>query len=385
MTLISLPSCDSFWLPAPPQYIIMNPGFLSMTVDATGEKCAFVGRVKFAARTGNKVISKIHFRTGTINKATSGASIIRCSLQAVQTATVTFITPAEVQDQFRDFAISTLTNDTWTTTGLITSDGTDVGTPRTVAHNELLAIVFEFDPSGRQGSTDVFTVSGYSTSPAIGSYGQGTSLTKISGAWATNGSQINTIIEFDDGSFGTLAGAWPLSAAATITYNSDSAADEWSNDFELPFPCSTDSWWAYVWATGNAANFEAVLYQDTTVLQSILIDANAVHSVAGTRLFVQPWPTEQALVANTRYKLAFKPTSANNIRLDYFDVAAAGHLVCHGWGNFPMNSRANGGAWNDTGPTTRRLLAGLGISANDNGISNSPVGRSLLVQRGSPY
>jgi hypothetical protein len=135
-------------------------------------------------------------------------------------------------------------------------------------------------------------------------------------------------------------------------------------EFQVPFACKTDGFWVSVWS--NTVDFDVVLYDGTTALQTVSFDGNAISGSGGTRHFLQSWASEQELAANTTYRLAVKPTTASTVRIDYFDVNAAGHMTPHAFGQFGTTSRVDGGSW-AAATTTRRLHAGLRFSAFHDG------------------
>jgi len=124
----------------------MTPGFSStLVIDATGEQAAQLGQVWFPARTGSKTINKVHFRFGAVTKA--GGSGLQVSLQDVSLTAGPPAQPDGVVDQYRAIANgeATFAANTWYTSGLLTSDGTDTGTKRTVNFGDLVACVLEYD------------------------------------------------------------------------------------------------------------------------------------------------------------------------------------------------------------------------------------------------
>ena len=243
-------------------------------------------------------------------------------------------------------------SDTWFTTGNLSSD-------RTVTHGDLLAIVLEF--TTRNGS-DTITAKGL-TSPsatsAFTSQHQNACLSFLSSVWANVGIICNILLEFSDGTFGSFAMNHPCSAVGSVAYGSTSGTDEYCLEYQLPFAHEVDGIWGLVSPTGGA-NFDMVLYEGTTVKASVSIDANAVLAT-GNRHIEVIFPKVPCL-ANTTYRVAFKPTTANLITLHYFDVAAAGHLSAHTFGTSGvLGSRVDGGAWN--APTaTRKPFAGIRMS-----------------------
>jgi hypothetical protein len=91
-----------------------------------------------------------------------------------------------------------------------------------------------------------------------------------------------------------------------------------------------------------------------------------------------PWSSPIALAALTQYYLSVKPTTTNNVTVYALDVDDSNQLALHpGGGNFNYSTRVDGGAW-AAPTTTRRLVAGLMISALDNGSGGSSPEPSFL-------
>jgi hypothetical protein len=353
-TGIWIPQWRQFSFPA----TLANVG----TIDATGEKCAFVGRVWFKERTGTKAIRKVGFRFGTVTKA--GGSGLTVSLQDIDLTAGAPMQPDGTQDQTVAIANgnAAFASNTWITTGNLSAD-------RTVTYGDLIAVVIEFDGSGRQGA-DAVNITGIGASAAANTMHQGISIA-YTASWAAVSTVPNVILEFSDGTFGTLDGGFPCSASNTHTFNSSSTPDEYALAFSLPFPCKVDGLRAAANFAGNDATI--TLYEGTTVKQSVAIDGNAIYTAAGPRMLQVPIP-ETTLAANTTYYVAVKADTTSNISLYSTDVDNANHFTTVEGGT-PLNyvTRTDAGAW-DAATTTRRLLAGVRISSLDDGTGSGGGG-----------
>jgi hypothetical protein len=86
-----------------------------------------------------------------------------------------------------------------------------------------------------------------------------------------------------------------------------------------------------------------------------------------------------SLSSDTIYRLALKPTTANNITLQYFDVAAAGHMQAH-WGGegWALTSRVDSGAWAAV-TTTRRPFLWPYVCAIDDAAGGGGSGGGPLI------
>jgi len=320
-----------------------------LLIDATGEKLAMIGRFWNASRSA-KSIRKIGFRFGTVTKA--GGSGLTASLQNVS-QTTNPPQPDGTQDQTVAIANgnAAFASNTWIMTDALSAD-------RSVTFREELAVVLEYDGSGRLGSDSV-SVSAFSNANQLSS--PVSSL--LTASWVNQARTPNVIFECSDGSFATLHGAAGTKDSATIAYNSGSTPDEYGNQFQTPFDCKTDGAWVNM-NSAAAADFEVVLYSGTTALATATVDASTIVTGLG-RVYVS-WGSEINLTANTNYILALKPTTANNVSLSYFDVDASTHWDTTGFAICEILSRTNAGAWSGT-TATRRMIAGIDISAIDTG------------------
>jgi hypothetical protein len=332
------------------------PSFSTATLDATSKKVAFCGRVWFPGRTGTKDVTRVGFRFGTVTK--TGGSGLTVSLQDVLLSTGPPIQPDETQDQTVAIANgdASFASNTWIRTGALSAN-------RTITYGDLLSVVIEFDGSGRLGSDSVNI-----STPGlpIYNYSQGVMLLK-NVSWASQNILANVVLEFTDGTWGTLEGGLPVSGINTHTINSGTGtADEYAMEFSLPFPFKVDELFATIAPAGGSSDFELLLYDGTTAMATVAVDGNTLVS-AGRTLFV-PIP-ETTCTANTVYRVAVRPTTTNNVTVYSLDVADANHFTCHGFGTpGRYTTRLDQGSW-AAATTTRRLMAGVRLSALDDGVS----------------
>lgn len=336
-----------------------------LLIDASTEKLAYVGRVFFHARSGTKDIERVGFRFGSVTK--SGGSGLTVSLQDVLDTSGPPYTPDEVQDQTVAIANgnASFASNTWIRTGTLSAN-------RTVSNGDWLAVVIEFDGSGRLAPDAVnLSCLNLETGSTPFSFSAAGAIFKTGGSWAavTNGVNSvvpNLVLEFSDGSFGTLWQAVPLSSLSSVTYSSSSSPDEYALEFSLPFPCKVDGAWL-VGAISAGANAEVVLYDGTSVMEAITVDANRLMSNT-IRRWSNNFTGELTLAANTTYRLALKPTTTTSLALSYIDVSDANHFAALDGGTaMCLATRVNAGAW-DAPTTTRRPLMGLYLSSFDDGV-----------------
>jgi hypothetical protein len=337
-------------LPAPVLGAWGPPALASTVIDASAEKVAWIGPVLTPNR-GSKNISKVGFLPGAITSA--GGSTMRLSLQNLDTATGNPPRPDGTQDQTVDFLASAPTASTWYQTAALSAT-------RTVAHGDMLAVVLEFQTFL---GADVFNVQNFTSgSTVVGSYG----LSHFTASWAAVSVAPNIILEFDDGSFGTLgAGCYPAASFTTDNINTGSTPDEVALAFTVPFSCKCDGAWVNMSLVAAGRNADVILYDGTSVLATVSLDAETV-SLA-QRLHIVHF-AEQTFSPGTAYYLSVKPTTASNISVYGVTVSAANHFQATAGGTaMSWAQRTDAGAWSAT--TTKRPFAGIIISALDDGVS----------------
>ena len=340
----------------------------TLLIDATGEQVAFSGPVWFPNRSGTKDIERVGFRFGNVVKA--GGSGLTISLQNVSLTAGPPQQPDGTPDQTVAIANAnaSFVSNTWIRTDAMSAN-------RTVSFGELLSVVIEFDGGGRLGADSV-VISGVAlTGVSDASLISLPALYSV-GAWASVQAVCNVILEFTDGTFGILDMGLCWSAISTHTYNSGSAADEYALAFQVAQTMKVDGLWAAV-APAASADFDIILYAGTTAMATASIDSNAIYS-AGVKAFRVPI-AEQTLVTGTTYYVSVKPTTANNVSVYSFDVNSAAMLdACSAGQAFNYSTRVDAGSW-AAATTTRRLLAGVRMSAIDDA---SGSGGGLLVHPG---
>lgn len=354
MAQTNLLSAGGYLFPDPP-FFGSVPSANAMTIDATGEEACFIGRAQFQERTGTKDIERVGFRFGTIVKA--GGSVLVASLQDWSAATAP-LQPDGTPDQ-----TVTIPNDGsmvagWYRTAALSAN-------RTVAFGDPLSVVLGFDGAGRLGA-DSFQISTIDQSSTI--LQSGCTL-KTGGAYAAQSMIANLVLEFSDGTFGTLDSALPFSSTTfSQAFNSGSSPDEYAQLFQFPFPVTVEGAWALIGLAGNSSDYECVIYSGTSALQTVTVDATQVMSTAG-RLAYVTFPVPQVFAANAPFRISIKPTTANNVTVYYRDMASASHRRAWGGGaDFAASTRVDAGAWSDV--TTRQMMIGCRISAGEVGGSS---------------
>lgn len=340
------------------------PSFASATIAATGDKTSFCGKVWIPSGV-SKNITRVGFRSGSIVSA--GGSGLTISIQACSTSAGAPIQPTETQIKTASLALNTVTSNTWVRSAALNST-------YTVNPGDAIAVVIEYDGGGRLGA-DSFSITSLSATASVSLLSA--VVTKTSGAWAAASVCPNIVLEFDDGTWGTLIGAFPCSAINTHTFNSGSSPNEYALAFQVPFSCSVDGAF-FEGVVPAGASFSVNLYDGTSVMTggSISVDAHQVQSTSERRAYV-PFTAPVQLSINHQYYIAITPSAVTSMSTYSFDVNDANHLQFHPGGKNFNHATRSGGAWAAV-TTTRRLYAGLHISHLDDGTGGGSTGASIL-------
>lgn len=348
-------------MPYPHSWGVASPGYAAGTIDAAGEKYAFVIQVP---KTGT--LDKFEFRVGAVTF--DAASVLRASLQ---TPSPTTGEPDETQDEYRD--ITSLTANFWIVPGLMTSDGTDGGAKRSVTEGDLLACVVEFQTFT---TGDTVAVSITSKANIGGAYNYPYNTVKLGGSW-TKQSAVQPIValKYDDGSY-AYTGALPASAINVIGWASGSTPDERGLIFQMPFKCRVCGAFCRAILSGAGGTMDLVLYDSdgSTPLITYSIDRDIQEAITSYRWRTFKFATTAILTVNTNYRLVLKPTSAvaNSVGLADFEVNAAAILnAVPGGQSWHYTERTDAGAWTQT--TTKQPMMGLLIDRLDDGVGGGSI------------
>lgn len=327
--------------------------YTSSVIDATGEKFAWVGRHWNSAR-ATKSIRRAQFLFGTVTKA--GGSGLTISLQDVDTANGPAI-PDGTQDQTVAIANAdaSFASNTWYRTGAFSAD-------RSVAFGALVAVVAEYDGSGRLGADAV------NFNNLTSATDHGSTCSHFTASWANVPVLPNILLEYDDGTFGTLASALVASAVTSQGFANSSTPDEYALKFQVPFDCKIDELWFMCSAGANTRDFSILLENDSGNILSVAVDAHTIDSGSSTRIITCPI-TETSLTKNTNYYVSLRADTASNNTVSIITVNSAAHMDAL-WGGttWHLATRTNAGAWSAT--TTQRPIAGIHVSQVHDGTGS---------------
>lgn len=314
-----------------------TPGWASLLIDASTEKIACCGYASFALP-GSYSIDRIGFRAGSITSA--GGSALDISLQDLAAGNGQ-IQPDGTKDQSVNVALSALSANAWNDVSL--------GSSRTVTDGDMLAVVFEYDASGRLGS-DAFN---YTTSNVAFSTRHGTAATLYTGSWSTQRAFPNVLLwsSSDSRVLGTIGGGTAISALSSTSVNSGTSPDEIGLNMRFPFRCQMTGVHIAFSPTFSSSDFDIVLYQGTTTLKTLsgLVDYSS--AVGQGRAGIYYFPNPVTLEPGIDYIVAMRPSSTNSLTLYYYDLNSADYRKVMLGEHFYWQGRADAGSWSAT--TTR--------------------------------
>lgn len=356
------------WIPRPnlaPVSALASISGVSIISANTSAKMAFCGRV-WNKDHATKNIQKIGFRFNALTKA--NGFTVQVSVQGVSTANGppiqpdgTILASTNAKITFAD-TDSGVTASGWFDTANLTS-------APSVTYGQMIAVVWEWITPGTGNSVALAGIIGSQSEH------QAQMVSTTDGTtWTSNVAIPNVVLEFDDGTFGTLDGGVVFSAIDSTAYQSGTNPNEHGLVFQLPFPAKIDGCWLAL-QLGNAASTATVELTDSSgsVINScsVTFDGHQVVSTGFRPIFV-PLP-ETSLTANTDYYLGVLATAAQNVSFPDFSVNAANHLqATEGGANFRYSSR-NGDSWAAV-TTTRRPFGGIRLSALDDAAGGGAAG-----------
>jgi hypothetical protein len=342
-TSMALVASPRLTMPEQPQFITLPPTHANSTaLTANTHKYSWNGRVYYQGTAATKDITKVGFCFGAVTKG--GSTDLIVSLEDVDLANGPPARGDGVQDQTVTIANGSIVANTWVQSGALSAN-------RTVAFGDLLSVVLQYNTFNASDSI------------AIRQMPSSTSLVYLNpsiftGSWVSVSAFNNIILEFSDGSFGTLDLGYPLTAAAAVNVNTGSTPDEVAQQFSLPFSCEIEGAWLFA-NVASGADFDMVLYNDTTSLVSCTIDSNTIQAAGNARSYNAYW-APYSYTKNTTLNLAVKPTTANSVTVYTQTVNDANHFQAHGWTSASYTTRSDAGSW-AAPTTTQRLQCGLKI------------------------
>jgi len=352
---------QEFWFPPYPQGASQALNASTFLMDASGE---YVSLVLCAPMAGT--IDKFGTFLAAVGNAPDNG--LRFSMQGVDLSTGL---PDGVVDQFATVASGSVT------TGWLDPGAFD--TSRTVTRGELFACVVDFPTFV---AADSVTVQGMvlGGGGSFEGFPYGTSITGTKSAAAIPQIYLHYT---DGGGLWVPASTqmWPYSSVATQTLDVDTTPDEIGLAFTLPYRATLDRVQIALNTVSAASNFDLVLYDSGgTPLATSSHDGDVTQVANVVRVFELLLASAVELTPGSLYRLIIKPSTTNNVNIQYGVVPSDLFAAAPGAGEFYLTQRTNAGAWTDfnNGSDGYRLpTIALGFSAGSDGAGGCGAGMLL--------
>lgn len=387
MTQVAAPHASHrlIWPPFQEALSAGAPGISTVGPDAVNEAMYLIGHVHLAAGSGSKTFgtsSKIYtiVQSSVINDV---ATNLRIGVQNVSAASNPVVGNGTFRVYHDQTSAGTDPVNLWTAAMSATAAGAI-----TITQGDLIAVVAQFTAFGGI-DTIVFrnTSSGYAAPRPT-----------VTQALPTAASTTTTpvvVLEFDDGTFGTLDGAFitsNTSLSATRSFKSDTAtADEYGNIVQVPFPCKADAVTGLLQVTTSAADFSVLLYEFPTGIANapsllaggtIVVDAMQLNNLNVMRPFLFTFAAPISLAKDTPYYVSIQPTTITAVVMLENTVNATGWWNLLGGPNSYKATRLD-----NTGVVTTSVLArmciGVRIASLDDAVGGAAGMQYRNVMRGN--
>lgn len=357
MALTTIPG--GLWIPAPISFAAVGaPALSDLALSASNNRVALVVQ---APETGT--LDLFETLLGAVSNAPDNA--IRMSFQDISNSDGN---PDGTQDQYRDVSSGISANAWLAPPGVMTSDGTDGGTKRSVTRGDWIGCVIEYTSFVVGDSFNIAS----STQAAIGSKGIGDAncyANRYTGTWGTKTSNSPVIaLKYSTGAYyPILSSVWPIKTINTRTFNSGSTPFQRGLRFKMPVPCR----FAGVWIRCDLDNpASVVLYSAADSVLSTVAMPSATRTSASAQNFTVLMPKVD-LAANTLYRVVVKPLTGSSLSFYDFDINAAGLLAAIGGGVEWYSTWGTTGSWTDT--DTNRPYMGVLFDAFDDTTTVSGI------------
>lgn len=156
---------------------------------------------------------------------------------------------------------------------------------------------------------------------------------------------------YDDGTWHTAVGAVVFGSGSSTQFNSSGATNRRGNRFKLPFKATATGAWVFMMNCATAATFHIKLYDDsgTEIASSAEMLGSYMASTTVDHWFPCFFTTAYTLAADTWYRIALVPSSANNLTLGNMDCGDADIKSAALGGANMYRTLYTSGAWDDTG------------------------------------
>ena len=301
--------------------------FTSVTVDAAGERVAMIGRIKWSDASSHTVSSS----GGSISFA-AGAGTVWANASTSLDVGIQDVTAGSREPDGTFDVKATLVPGTETLTASATNTVSMETGSKTIADNDLIAVVWDMTARAGSDALPVGVINGAGSSgipfPYVRFYN--------GAAWTNSANQPNVIIKADDGVYGWFE-PWGYRPAAigSQAYNSGTGtADEYGGRILLPWPVTVEAISVPIIVASGSSDFELCIYSDITGTPALVggtvaatVDADAIAGNFGDYFFTVPFSSPKALAANTVYGWTVRPTTANNVTMEWGDFGSGNNAL----------------------------------------------------------
>jgi hypothetical protein len=277
--------------------------------------------------------------------------------------------PDGTEDQYRVVAKAGISANTWITTGIMSSDGSDSGTKRSVTKGDWLSIIIRFD-----SAVGNLTIGGFQESTTLMNNPY-TLFSDNGGAYAKNAfpTPMGFALQYNDDNYYVIECNAPYLTTAIVNYASTSTPDERGMIFQFPFQYRVAGVVAItdVDDTGDLRLYDS---DGSTVLASVTPDPD--YKANGTFVLTPfIFASDIELDANTNYRVSLRSTGSG-LKLGEFDVGAAAVMgMFPGGTNVHFTSRSDLGSWSQT--TTKRPFMFLIVNGLDSAAASGGGGQLI--------
>lgn len=340
-------------VPPPLSPAVAAPAFASIgSMTAGTHKTAYIIRAPKAG-TLDWFEARQHANT---NNPDNG---LRFSFQGVSLATGD---PDGTQDEYRAVTAGFAAGAWLVPPGVMTSDGTDTGTKRTVTRGELLACVVEYENFVAGDSVQMSAISAVNSSSSHGLNAQYVDF--FGAAWTKAADYAPIALKYNDSTYGIVHPAYPITVVNTRTFGSGSSPNHRGIYFQVPVAWRVIGAWVRIDMDGDA---DVILYNSSdTVLASASHDLNVRQNTAGNTTYFW-FDAAVTLAISTNYRLIVKPTTATNVSIYDYDVSTAALRAALPFGTYRQSSTGAPGGWTELdtnyGPEMGLIIDGTDVAA----------------------
>jgi hypothetical protein len=328
-----------------------------ITLDATGEYCAVIGRISIAGKATGKTLntsgsSSIRFFVTAAPVFDNASSVFTVGFQGVDKTTGLPVRPNGTWSARSVITTAANTTPTLTTTSATGHVAIPTAGTVTLSHGDEVALVFEMTTGA--GTDSLVTNGTYSTPkqyPAV--------VANTTGVAAGVGNSIGSaVITFSDGTVGSISGFLPGSAAA-LSWADATNPDEQGLMFQVPFACKIDAIAFPMRLVDQTSDMQfditsTPLGTPTSIISGpIALTAENLGFAVNEAIVQYEFASEVSLVANTDYCVSVKATGAGNIRWSQLILGGAdARVFCGPGGTTMLGATRNAGTGAFTTSTT---------------------------------